>query len=211
MFQNSVTIGADKTLPTELVDFLAQQKEKPDFIVKSSGVNFSPIFYNLFGMIVILTVVSFAYFNKPKTSARFENINLNLFGQKLAIDTDFLLYIGSLLIFLVATLLWTLYRSFKNKSWYIGMPGKLFEYRTWIDYKSGWSPTKGPFIPYEWKDFTGKTTIKGNQEKSDLILETNVINSAILNLKGQLYLRGIPKVYEIDGILKRRIVENAKR
>jgi hypothetical protein len=196
------------TLPVELVNYIGS--ETRDFAVKAKHANppkvsvfmiifgavwlgFSSIFFFLFlGPVFRGKEVHFLSNDVP-TVAGPENLK-PLLGPGLIIGVFIL--IGLIMLFAGIRLL------FKKGGYFVGTPTRLI------------SLLKGNFRSVDWEQFSGDIEVKGNELKGNITLGMRTgrmvssKNGPERYVPDTLYISGIPDVFEIERICRKRIKEN---
>lgn len=91
---------------------------------------------------------------------------------------------------------------FKKGGWFAGTPTRLINY------------TKNSYRSIDWEQFSGDIQVRGNEKKGTITL--GMRTGRMVSSKGSadrfvpdvFYMTGIPDVYEIEQICRRRIKEN---
>lgn len=94
------------------------------------------------------------------------------------------------------------YLLFKKGGYFVGTPTRLIQ------------EVNGTIRSIDWEQFSGDIEVKGNDQKGDIILQLRT-GTVMKSRKGKeiqvpdtIYLSGIPNVFEIEQICRKRIKEN---
>jgi hypothetical protein len=202
MFQNIL-------LPEELL--IAIGSETKDFVVK--GTRLRPVSGSLSNLILgsiwvgVFIWIGFALFGPFDTPAdsSAEKTALKLFSDDGTFNLELVIYIlyAIFLIWGIWHLTKTVIPLLKPGGIFVGTPKKLFNYRN------------GQLITYDWELFTLKTKVRGNGIKGSLTLTRTTGYQTRRNQAGMsyyipyiVYMSGIPDVFEIEKICKKRIKES---
>ncbi|MCU0461368.1 MAG: hypothetical protein MUF36_05050 [Bacteroidales bacterium] len=95
-----------------------------------------------------------------------------------------------------------IYSIFQRGAWFVGTPTRLIRYK------------KGVLNSFDWSQFNGKIEIRGSNTRGSITLEMST--GRMQRSKGGsyyvpdiIYFIGIPDVYEIEKIVRKRIEENS--
>lgn len=97
-----------------------------------------------------------------------------------------------------------IYSIFQKGVWFVGTPTRLIRYK------------KGVLNSFDWSQFNGKIEIRGSNTRGNITLEMST--GRMQRSKGGsyyvpdiVYFIGIPDVYEIERIVRKRIEENSPK
>ena len=112
------------------------------------------------------------------------------------------LIIGLFVIVGLAMLSFGLYMLFKKGGYFVGTPTRLISYN------------KGSIRSVDWEQFSGDIEVAGNERKGNITLGMRTgrmvsrKNGGDQYVADTFYISGIPRVYEIEQICRKRIKEN---
>lgn len=112
-----------------------------------------------------------------------------------------LLFFGLFVVIGLFMLLGGIFSLFKKGGYYVATPTRLVHYKN------------GQLKSSDWEQFTGNIEVKGSNKRGSITLEMRT--GYMVSGKGGsryvpnvVYISGIPNVYEIEEICRRRIKEN---
>ena len=111
------------------------------------------------------------------------------------------IFLGIFLLIGLSVLASGIIQIFKKGGIFVGTPQRLIQYRN------------GRIRSIDWEQFTGDLEVGGNEQKGNI--EMRLRSGHMVNRKGGnsyvpdlIYISGIPDVFEIERICRRRIKEN---
>lgn len=110
--------------------------------------------------------------------------------------------IGIFVLIGIAMLLFGVYSIFKEGGYFVGTPLRLIRYQN------------GNIRSIDWEQFSGDIVVNGDEIMGNLILQMRTGKMVSNKNKGSryvpntIYLSGIPDVYQVEKICRKRIKEN---
>lgn len=196
------------TLPPELIEFIGS--ESKDFSVKANRSQpvKSSLFLLLFGAIWLaftsIFVIAFLgpLFQGKEVFFTTNDVPTVAGPGNLGPIVVPALIIGIFVLVGIGMLSFGLYSLFKKGGYFVGTPQRLINFQ------------KGSFRSIDWEQFSGDITVKGNDKKGDITLGMRTgkmvssKNGPDRYVPDTFYISGIPNVFEIEQICRKRIKEN---
>jgi hypothetical protein len=196
------------TLPPELENYIGS--ESKDFAVKAKHANppKASLAMILFGTIwlAFTSIFVFAFlgplFQGKEVEFLANNVPTVAGPDNLRPIMLPALIIGIFVLIGIIMLLAGIRLLFKKGGYFVGTPTRLI------------SLLKGKFRSVDWEQFTGDIEVKGNKQRGSITLGMRTgkmvssKNGPDRYVPDTLYISGIPDVFEIEQICRRRIKEN---
>ncbi len=179
-------------LPAKLLSFI--DSESIDFAVKGSRFcplkkSFSFIFFGILLITFIILSLNSMY--------QSERTHLTIFS-----DLVLTITFGTFLLLGIIMLLSGIYSIFRKGGYFVGTPTRL------IYFQNGYIRSIG------WEQLSNDISVSGNAQKGNIILkiktspEIDVEDESDEYAPYDIYILGIPNVFEIEKICRKRIKEN---
>lgn len=193
------------SLPDKLIEVIGS--ENKDFAVKgghaqpvknSIGVIIFSLFWLAFTSIFVFAFLGPLLWDKETTgSGNFVISTEGMQGMMVpALVIGLFVFIGLVMLF------FGLYSLFKKGGYFVGTPTRLINF------------TKNSYRSIDWEQFSGDIQVNGKETKGAITLGMRT-GKMVSSKSGPdryvpdvVYLSGIPNVYEIEKICRRRIKEN---
>lgn len=194
------------TLPEELNISLAS--ESREFAVRSRRANpvGSSIFKIIFGIfwlgfISIFLSFFFESFAQGGFKQVITDINESNEGNSQQSGIYVVLFFSVFVLIGLYMFLGGVFSLLKRGDYYVGTPTRLVRFR------------KGKMMSSDWEQFNGKIAVRGSNKRGSITLEmrTGQMHSGkggSRYVPDYVYISGIPDVYEIEQICRKRIKEN---
>jgi len=195
-------------LPPELVNFIGS--ESRDFAVKAerSQPFKTSLFMILFGIAwLAFTSIFVVAFLGPLFAGREVEFLVNDVPTVAGPDNLGPIFVPAMIIgvFVLVGILvlgFGIWSAFKKGGYFVGTALRLIHYQ------------KNKFRSIDWEQFSGDITVKGNEKKGSITLGmrtgkmTSSKNGPDRYVPDTLYITGIPHVFEIEQVCRKRIKEN---
>jgi len=112
------------------------------------------------------------------------------------------IFIGIFVLVGIGMLSWGIYSIFKKGGYFVGTPTRLVHYQN------------GNIRSIDWEQFSGDIEVNGNAQKGNISLQMRTgkmvsrKNGPDRYVPDVIYISGIPNVFEIEQICRKRIKEN---
>lgn len=192
-------------LPEELNISLGS--ESRDFAVKGRrakpvGSSLGQIIFGLFWLGFILFFMSFFFesFSSGGFARVISEINANNEGNSQNSGVFLIIFFGVFVLIGLYLILSGLFSLLKRGGYFVGTSTRLVRFN------------RGKLMSADWEQFNGNIEVRGNNKRGSITLEmrTGYMTSG----KGRryvpdiVYISGVPGVYEIEQICRKRIKEN---
>jgi hypothetical protein len=194
------------SLPEELNISLGS--ESRDFAVrgrraKPVGSSLSQIIFGVVWLGFILFFISFFFdsFSLGGFKQIISEINAANEGSTQKPGVFMIVFFGIFISIGFYTLLGGVFSLLKSGGYFVGTPTRLVRFR------------KGKMMSADWEQFTGNIEVKGSNKRGSILLEMRT--GHMTSGKGGsryvpdfVYISGVPDIYEIEQICRKRIKEN---
>jgi hypothetical protein len=163
-----------------------------------------------FGIVWLSFVLGFAWLalgdliTGGSTDAIVNGEPVTITADNLKSGLPLIIFLGVFISIGLGVIISGLFSMFKSGGWFVGTPNRLIWFR------------KGVLKSLDWSQFNGNIEIKGSNKRGNLTLEMKT--GSMKRSKGGsyyvpdvVYFIGIPDVYEIEKIVRRRIEENQEK